>query len=204
MAMRRPFENLHSRFVAWLKILLPLAALGILSSVVFFARENEDVREIPFLMTGDTDVPDQRIAAPEYQALTDDGARVKLTAREVTPSGNENDWLVVRNVAGRVEMPSGRVFQATAPAGRVSFSEDSAELSGIVSLDTSDGFHLLADALRLRLDTTFAATEGAVRGEAPFGILEAGRMQLGDTNAGEGQNLLVFNGGVKLVYQPRN
>lgn len=202
--MRRPFENLHSRFVAWLKILLPLAALGILSSVVFFARENEDVREIPFLMTGDTEVPDQRIAAPEYQALTDDGARVKLTAREVTPSEEDDGWLLVQSIASRVETKSGRVFQATAPEGRVSFEEDIAELSGIISVDTSDGFHLLANALVLHLDNTFAETSGAVRGEAPFGILEAGGMRLGEAAAQAESELLVFNGGVKLIYQPQD
>ena len=202
--MRRPFENLHSRFVAWLKILLPLAALGILSSVVFFARENEDVREIPFLMTGDTEVPDQRIAAPEYQALTDDGARVKLTAREVTPSEEDDGWLLVQSIASRVETKSGRVFQATAPEGRVSFEEDIAELSGIISVDTSDGFHLLANALVLHLDNTFAETGGAVRGEAPFGILEAGGMRLGEAAAQTESELLVFNGGVKLIYQPQD
>ncbi|MDU8942388.1 LPS export ABC transporter periplasmic protein LptC [Ovoidimarina sediminis] len=201
--MRRRYENFHSRLVAWMKILLPLAALSILSSVVFFARENEDVRDIPFLMTGETDAPDQRIAAPEYQALTDDGARVKLTAREVTPSEEDEGWLDISNVAGRIETRSGRVFQATAPGGRVNFSVDEAELSGIVSVDTSDGFHMLSDALRLKLDSTFAETGGAVRGEAPFGVLEAGGMRLGEAEGSLGSELMVFNGGVKLVYQPR-
>ena len=201
--MRLLSENLHSRFVAWLKILLPLAALGILSSVVFFANENDDVRDVPFLMTGDTEAPDERIAAPEYQALTSDGARVRLTAQEVSPSQEDDDWLVITEVASRVETPSGLVLQATAPGGRINFSQDLAELNGIVSVDTSDGFHMLSDALRFRLDVTYAESGGAVRGEAPFGTLEAGRMRIEEPEDRTGSELLVFNQGVKLVYQPR-
>ncbi len=194
-------QSLHSKFVGGLKILLPLAALAILSSVVFFARENEDAREIPFLMSGGPDTPDERMEAPEYQGVTSDGSQLKLNAAEVTPATDEN-WFDISDVAGRVETPSGRVFQATSPDGRVNFVDDRAELIGVVSVDTSDGFHVLSEDLYTRLDVTFGRSGGAIRGDAPFGTLEAGGMRFRYEEVG-GQ-LLVFNGGVKLIYQPHN
>ena len=81
-------------------------------------------------------------------------------------------------------------------------ANDLAFLEGVVSVDTSDGFHLLTRDLTTRLDVTYAETKSAVRGEAPFGTLEAGGMLL---SSGDGDgNLLVFNGGVKLIYEPGN
>ena len=195
------FENFYSGLVRWLKILLPLCALGILSSVVFFARENETAREITFLGRGSDDMVDERIAAPEYTSVTNDGSTLRLTADRVTPTSVSFDTVMAENLAGRIETPTGRVIQATAPSGRISTAGDLVELIGLVSVDTSDGFHMISQDLTARLDVTFAETGGAVRGDAPFGTLEAGRMRLGDPTTES--ELLVFNEGVKLIYLPK-
>ncbi len=194
------FENFYSRLVAWLKILLPLAALGILSTVVFFARENDGQREIPFLTDGGPDTPGERLAAPEFLGLTSDGSEVILRASQITPASDDPNTLIANELSGRIETFSGRIIQAAAPTGHIDVAGEMAFLEGVVSVDTSDGFHLLTRDLTTRLDVTFAETGGAVRGEAPFGALEAGGMLLSSENA-DG-NLLVFNGGVKLIYQP--
>lgn len=193
--------NLYSRVVAWLKIALPLAALGILSSVVFFARESEDVREIPFLTAGGPDTPSERLTSPEYTALTGDGSEVILRATEVTRDAADRQVLLADALTGRIESPSGRVFQASAPRGRIDLDASTALLEGIVSVDTSDGWHVLTSDLLTRLDATFAETDGGVRGDAPFGTLESGGMRYAPD--AEGADILVFNGGVKLVYEPR-
>lgn len=193
--------NLYSRVVAGLKIALPLAALGILSSVVFFARESEDVREIPFLSDAGGETSTERLALPEYTALTGDGAEVILRAAQVTRDLEVSDLLHADALTGRIESPSGRIFQAAAPSGRIDIEASTALLDGVVSVDTSDGYHVLTGTLLTRLDATFAETEDGVRGDAPFGTLEAGGMRYAPDS--DGADILVFNGGVKLIYQPR-
>jgi lipopolysaccharide export system protein LptC len=195
------FENFYSHLVAWLKIILPLAALAILSTVVFFARENDGQREIPFLTDGGPDTPGERLAAPEFLGLTSDGSEVILRAKEVVPTPNDPNTLVADEITGRIETPSGRIIQAAAPKGQIDVAGNTAFFEGVVSVDTSDGFHVLTKDLMTRLNETYAQTDGAVRGEAPFGTLEAGGLLLSSENS-EG-NLLVFNDGVKLVYEPR-
>ena len=194
------FENFYSSLVRWLKILLPLAALAILSSVVFFARGNETSREIPFLVQGSDDMADERLAAPEYTGVTSDGSMVRFTADRVIPEDGQLNTLIVENLAGRIETQAGRVIQATAPNGRVRTEIKLIQLIGLVTVDTSDGFHVISEDLTTRLDVTYAESGGAIRGDAPFGELEAGKMRLGDTN--EKSDLLVFNEGVKLIYHP--
>lgn len=199
--MRRA-GGIHSRLVAWAKILLPIAALAILSSVVFFARETETSREIPFLNDATEEMAGERIARPEYFAVTDSGASLRITAETAAPDGSTEGTFTFQNPTGRIETTSGRIIQAAAPSGSIAPDSDIAELSGLVSIDTSDGFHVISEGLTTRLDVTFARSGGAVRGDAPFGEIEAGALQLGD--AEEPSDLLVFKEGVKLIYRPRN
>ncbi|MEM0946966.1 MAG: LPS export ABC transporter periplasmic protein LptC [Pseudomonadota bacterium] len=195
-------ERLHSGLVAGAKILLPLAALGILSSVVYFARDNEDVREIPFVDVDGPEYERERVTRPDYVTVTDDGGALRITALEVVPSPEDRNVLIADSIAGRLETASGRIVQATSPTGWLNTTNDQAELTGIVSVDSSDGFHVLTETLSARLDVTYIQSGGPVWGEAPFGQIEAGAMSLGEPDTQS--DLLRFTDGVKVIYQPQN
>ena len=197
------FENFYSRFVAWLKILLPLVALAILSSVVFFARESEDQRTIPFItQEGGPDTPDERVTHPEFVGVTGDGSAITMRATRVRPIDGNTSLLRAEEISGTLESMEGRIIDATAPEGKIDFDNDVADLFGEVVVDTSDGYHVVTQDLRARLDITDMKSDGPVVGTAPFGTLEADRMRLFEDASEE--NVLVFNGHVKLVYDPRN
>ena len=194
-------DRLSSNLVNWLKLLLPLAALGILSSVVFFARGTEEVRQIPFVTVEGEEFERERVSNAVYHSVTGDGAALQITAREVVPAPGERDVFLADAITGRLET-SNRIIQATAPDGMMNVGDDLADLTGIVSIDTSDGFHVLTENLHARLDVTFVESGGPVWGEAPFGRIEAGRMRLGEPGARS--DLLRFTDGVKVIYEPRN
>lgn len=195
--------NLYSTFVAWMKILLPLAALGILSSVVFFARDADDHRTIPFVaVLGDGETPNERVTRPEYVGLTEDAATVTIKADIVRPVGGNAQILDAENVDGVTQSGDGREVFATAPSARVDLPSDVAEFFGQVDVQTSDGFHMITQGLTTRLDVTRTEGGGPVQGFAPFGTLDAGGMLY--TAKPGGQSLLVFNGGVKLIYEPQS
>jgi lipopolysaccharide export system protein LptC len=196
-------ENFYSRLVAWLKILLPLAALGILSSVVFFARDADDQRTIPFVtQEGGPDTPGERVTQPEYVGVTADGAQITMHAEQVSPVEGNTQLLDAWSLRSKIETVDGRVFDAAAPEARIDLEEGLAHFLGEVTVETSDGFTIVSENLDTRLDTTSAESDGPVSGTAPFGTLDAGRFSY--TARAEGESLLVFNGGVKLIYQPRN
>ena len=192
--------GLHSSFVTWLKILLPLLALVILSSLVFLARETEDRREIPFIAAEAPEFARERMTAPEYVTVTDDGSALRITAREAIPAPEDRRTFLAEGVAGVMETQGGRVIHATAPHGRVDTVGDTADLLGRVEIDTSDGFHVVSDNLTARLDTTFLETGGAVHGTAPFGEIEADHMRYG--GEGDEADVLVFTGRVRVLYHP--
>ena len=195
-------DRLYSGLVAWLKIVLPLGALAILSSVVYFARGTEEVRQIPFVTEGAEEFERERAERPEYTTVTSDGGALQIVAEEAVPVPGEGGVYVAEDVAGRLETEDGRIIQATAPSGRIDTGGNLANLSGIVSIDTSDGYHILTEELFTRLDVAFGETGGPVWGESPFGQIDAGLLHFGTPDGT--RDVLRFTEGVKVVYLPGN
>lgn len=202
-------DRLYSQIVTGLKVTLPLAALGILTSLVYFARDSEEARRLPIAIGESDEFLRERVGRPEYLAVLDSGATLRLTADTVVPeTGAENVYLG-DNVAGRMVETSGRVIRLTAPDGRLDQRTSRADLTGIVTVNTSDGYQVLTDTVHARTDLAFAESGGPVWGEAPFGTLEADLMLygapplIGQPGTESDPPLLHFTGNVKVIYEPR-
>ena len=189
----------HSRLVAWLKILLPLAALAMLSTLFLVPHRIDPGATLPY---ADVDVEglarDQRIGAPAYSGMTEDGSAVSLRAASARPQGDGG--IVAVQPRARIDLPSGRSIAVSADAGAVDRSQGLLSLRGGAVVTTSDGYRLETAGADARLDVTALETQGRVSGTAPMGYLTAGHMAL--TRDVSGAYLLRFDGGVKLVYRP--
>lgn len=188
----------YSRLVAWMKIVLPLIALGILSTLFLVSRTVDPGTTIPY---ADIDVErlarEARIGAPSYAGMTEDGAAVSFRAETARPG---DDAVTAQRPEARIELPTGRTILIEARSGRVDRQAGVAALAGEAVVETSDGYRIETEEAEARLDLTRVETLGPVRGEGPVGQFDAGRMVLSHSEA-EGY-VLRFEGGVNLVYRP--
>ena len=82
-------EHLHSRMVAWLKVILPMAALALLSTLFLFSRNIDPTTTIPF-----TTIPleerarDERVSRPEFAGATERFGAAMLPAITVIQRDN--------------------------------------------------------------------------------------------------------------------
>src|SRR5687768_1056659 len=74
---RVPFRR-RSRVVAWAKVLLPLGALGLLSTVFLLAREPLGVIDIPYAELEEI-AREPRIDRPRLAGVAPDGTTVTLS-----------------------------------------------------------------------------------------------------------------------------
>ena len=82
--------DFHSRLVGWLKVVLPLAALAILSTLFLLADRIDPTAAIPYAEVDVKDlVRDPRMTAPAYAGTTADGAGITLSATEARPASGE-------------------------------------------------------------------------------------------------------------------
>lgn len=106
----------------------------------------------------------------------------------------------------QLDTPDGAVTSLTAATAVMDPAAQQILLSGGVVVTTSSGYRVETAELVAKMDRSGLQTQTPVTATGPAGDLSAGRMTLGQDNrtpAGTpGGYLLVFNGGVRLVYQP--
>jgi lipopolysaccharide export system protein LptC len=195
-------DNFYSNMVAWMKILLPLAALGILSTVFMLSRSVDPSRSIP---AAAVDVQkrarDQGATRPTFAGVTTGGDQVSLSADSARPHPDHKERIIARKVRTDVRLTGGTVIEMRAETAEIDQDALTADLRGDVTFETSAGYSLHTEALATSYDQLFAESKGAVSGKAPAGRLEAGRMRL-TSRPGSGDAELIFANGVKLVYKP--
>ena len=201
MARNPAQDNLHSRIVMILKVTLPLVALAILSSLFLFSREIDPEDAIPY---ADVEIAD-RLAQPRmtgagFSTVTSDGATLTLSADEATPSEGGGR---VTGLKGELSTSDGFRTEISAGSGQLDSNAGTVVLDAGVRLATSTGYEVTTDRLTLGTDRSFMESGGAVLATAPIGQLEAGGLRMDVTGDGK-THLLVFNKGVRLIYQPNH
>ena len=199
--MARPArDNLHSRLVAVLKVALPLAALAILSTLFLFSRGIDPEDAIPYAQVDVEDrLREPRMTEAGYSGVTPDGAALTLTAAEARP---EVDGGSASGLQGQLATADGASTEIAAMSARIDNTTGQLELSGGVELRSSTGYVIQSEGLALALDRTWLESRGAVSAQGPLGQLTANSLRL-DRGEGDKSYLLVFNGEVRLLYQPK-
>lgn len=193
----------HTRLVGWLKILLPLLALAILSTLFLVARTVDPTAALPYATVDvEARVREPRMTAPEYSGTTSDGGALTLTASEVRPLEGGNTR--ARTVRATLETADGATTRLTAATAQMDATAQLLHLSGGVQADTSTGYRIEAQAMVAELDRSALRSAGAVVATGPPGRLTAQSMAIEADPAARGGYLLVFKTSVKLIYQPGN
>lgn len=196
------YDNVHSRVVFWLKIVLPLLALAILSTLFLFSRRIDTDQALPYAEVDVEDLArDQRLTAPEYSGVTLDGAALMIHAKTARP-GIDTGAATADNLVASYEAPDGLRIGLSAVEGRIDEPAGRMTLTGNVEIVTSTGYRMTTPGLDSALDRTELHSNGAVRAEAPYGTIDAGNMVIRHEDAGVPGYVLVFSKGVKLIYEP--
>lgn len=191
----------RTRVVTWLKLVLPLVALGLLSTLFLLARTTDPDLAIQYSEVDVAELSrDQQVTAPAYAGMTRDGGSVSITATVVRPQDGNPDELAAQAVTGRIVLPAGTSADMTAPSAEVDTGTDFATFMGGVTMVSSDGHNLATETLRAALGVTEIVAETPVRVVGPAGTLDAASMRITQDEAGG--YVAVFNGGVRLVYDP--
>jgi len=201
---RRGAGDGWSTLVAWLKVVLPLTALALLSTLFLVSNRINPDDALPY---AEVDVAERlkepRITLPAYAGTTTDGAALEVTADEARP-GQEGGDQGAQAASVRVHLttPDGERTDLVADSAQMAPDRKEIAFQGAVRLDHSSGYSVLSDRMTARLDETDIQSPEPVVAEGPGGRITAQSMRLTQSGAGSKDYVLVFNGDVKLVYQP--
>jgi lipopolysaccharide export system protein LptC len=188
--------------VGWLKVALPLLALAILSTLFLVADRIDPEDALPYAKVDVEGLArDPRMTAPSYAGTTSDGAALTLTAEEAVPGGPD-DPARASGLRLDLKTPDGGTTELRAAQALVDQSARQLVLSGGVTMTTSTGYRLETAEVVAELDRSGLESRGEVVATGPAGEIRADGMSLRQDNQTAGTYLLVFNGGVRLVYRP--
>lgn len=191
----------YSRLVAWLKVLLPLMALGILSTLFLLSRNVDPVATIPFADDEIRDrVDQQQITGPVFSGTSRNGDLISFSAGDMKTDAKGRN--VVQDLSAEIELASGTSVVLRADQGAIDLANATTDIMGNVVVTTSTGFSITTDQLVTNLDTATLTTPGPVSAVTGFGTLNAGQMALSASKNG-GPSQLIFTNGVKLIYDPK-
>jgi lipopolysaccharide export system protein LptC len=203
MTIQRQWDR-HSRLVYWLKILLPLTAISILSTLFMASHTIRPEDAIPY---ADVDIAtmvrEPRLNAPDFAGMTADGAALSLRASAAKlGSADGTTAPQIADLVGLLETPDGGKTNLTAKQAELDQTARVAILSGGVQVSNSTGYVIDSQMIRVALDQTSVDSPGAITAQGPVGEITAGSMHLGLSTTPGGGYVLLFKDGVRLIYLP--
>lgn len=199
-------DNVHSRLVALLRVVLPLAALVLLSTLFLLSRGRESGQNLPYSEAElESLLREPRITSPAYVGVTREGDAISLTADTAMPDSGSPDGARATRPRLRLLTPAGGVTEVLADEARIDTQARRLVLTGAVQVDSGQGYRMTSAMIVAALDRSLVESPGVVQAEGPAGRIDAGAMRLERIAGSDGaapRDVLVFKNGVKLVYDP--
>lgn len=193
-------DGLYSQVVTFLKVVLPLFALALLSTLFLFSKSREPGTNLPFIdAIRQGDIAREQLGAPSFAGTTERGDMLTMTASRARPDGEGR--IAAEDLRAKLILSDGSDVQLTSDQAMLVEAAKEIELSGNVRVTSSTGYVVTTPGLVSSIQQTSARSTGPVSGTGPAGTIEAGALEILPTENGEDVQLR-FTGGVKLVYQP--
>lgn len=192
----------YSRTVAYLKVLLPLTALALLSTLFLISRGIDTEAVIPFAQKDiEERMRGQQLTAPFFSGTTSGGDEIMVTASTARPGGSSGSGAMASDLEAEIRIAGGGQMTLASDSGTIHPGQDLALFTGNVVLTSADGLVVETEMLETSLSAVRAESPGPVRATGPLGVLTAGQMLVRAESEGAPVQLL-FKNRVKLVYDP--
>jgi lipopolysaccharide export system protein LptC len=193
----------YTRLVSWLKVLFPLMALALLSTLFLLSRGIDPGQSIPFAEKEIQErLRDQQITAPFFTGATAQGHELTFYADVLTTPDGKIGSNKAENVRVTITTTQGTSYRLQSNSAEIELATNRAELTDDVVIMTSTGYRLTSDLMTSGLSSLDVESPGPVYGTAPEGTLEAGAMTITQPQNG-GATQLFFTNRVKLIYKPK-
>ena len=190
------FDNRYSYFVFIAKIFLPISALIILSTLFLLARFSDSSQIVAISEIGtDRETGSQKITAPIYSGLTDDGSILEFSSGSLAPSILSPKKVFAKKVLAKITTSKGIVYEISSDKGSYNDNTSTVDLKTNVVVVMPEGYKIYTENLSTHVKKTMLHSPSPILAEGLIGTLNAGNMSLIEKN---NQHLLIFKKGVKL------
>ena len=200
--MRFSFGDSYSAFVVWVKTLLPIVALGMLSTIFLFSGKVDVTQSLPYAKLNIAEiVREQRITKPYFSGVSDNGTEITLSAAYASSDKQDSDILNITDLSIILTSENAKTVRITAGLGVLDAAKQKAIVSRNVYLTAMPGFWLKTNGLTVDLKQGVATADTVFQSITALGTIDAGNMLLKMiTN----DQQIIFTNGVRLIYYPKS
>jgi lipopolysaccharide export system protein LptC len=191
----------YSRFVAAMKVALPVAAGLLLLMVVVLPliRQDDDRFRIGMKLIKGSDSDALSMTNARYFGKDDKGQPYSVTAEGVRQRTNNDNAVDLVTPKAEISLNNGTFMSATASAGIYARDIQKLDLSGDVTVMQDNGNALHTSQAVVMIKDGTASGNQLVTGDGPFGTLRAeGGFDLADHG-----NIMHFHGPAHMTLNPR-
>ncbi|MEO1331054.1 MAG: LPS export ABC transporter periplasmic protein LptC [Pseudomonadota bacterium] len=186
----------YSSAVRLMRIVLPLAAIGLMGALFLIYQPPARVGDITFVDVGKL-ASGLELKNPRFTGATSAGEPFLVRADRAIPDGPDPDEVELENVSGEIVRDNGETVRLTAAAGAMALRSNTLVLTGDVKITTSSGYEMTTEVLRGDAEGRRLFSDGPVRGVGPAGEITAGRMRATDDEGG----VAWFEDGVQVTIR---
>lgn len=192
----------YSRMIAFLKVLLPLMALALLSTLFLLSQNTEPMASIPFAEAEVNErMRDQQITGPFFSGSTEQGDQISFSAGKIGVADG-NDRVTANDISAQIDLSSGARLVFFADLGEVDIANDTSILSGKVLITTSTGYKINSERLVSAMTSLNMDSPDKIIAKGPLGTFSAGSMRLTFSEKTKFTQM-IFTNAVKLIYDPK-
>ncbi len=184
----------YTRFVRWMRLILPLLAVALLGLVMAWPSVEETMAPVGDVASAPPGVGRNELLNPRFEGEDESGQPFSVTARRAVQSGADPDIAVLERPMADITMKGGTWLAAEAASGTYRRADGALILQGAVKLFHDQGYEFRTDKLMVNMKTRQAWSDRPVSGRGPAGTLEATGL-----TADKDSQLLVFTGPARLV-----
>lgn len=204
LAQRRAALGRRTTLIWWAKITLPIGAIVLVALIFLTGRERGDITDLFTPAEIATLGAGLKLERPRFAGALDSGEPYVVSADWALPDTAVPNIIALGRPVGRVTLSGERQIDARADAGELSRLAQTVRLTGAVTIDSSDGYHVETAELRIDMGAKTAMTPGPVRATGPRGSLEAGSFRMATPGADPKAAQIWFENRVRVVFIPAN
>ena len=189
----------YSRIITFSKLVLPLAALVVLSLMFLFSGRPDPNQALPLATrSADGQLGQQGMTNPRFAMVTGSGDTVELIASSAEPSDGDANQILATNVTAEITRLTGARDQITADQALWNSQSSDTRLTGNIVATSPEGYRLDTEELSINAASGDIIAPAAVLITSDGIRLEAGQMAI--TGPSDHQ-VVHFQGGVRLLYE---
>lgn len=188
----------YSRFVVWMKYLLPFFAIAVIALIIIWPRlKSEDTFRIGFSSVRLSGSAEPGVDNARYMGTDENRQPYSITA-DLARIEQEGEYSLEMPKAD-LTMEDGTWLVMTADNGRFFQDRQELELIGQVNLFHDTGYEISTEELMMDLARNSAESHTPVSGHGPFGELRSQGLKLIDKG-----RVIYFTGPAELILYPAN